>query len=399
MLTQDLESPSALGRYWPLSRALVGLGHQVTILALHSNFPALTERRIEREGVDVHYVGQMHVRKMGDRKEYFRPTRLLWVTTLGTWALTRAALRASADVYHLCKAHPMNGLAGAIAGPLLDRPVYLDCDDYEAASNRFTGRWQRWMVALFEDWLPRKARGVTVNTRFLQDRLVSLGVPGGRIVYVPNGVDRQRFAGIHRSWIEDLRKQWALEGKRIAVYVGSMSLTSHPVDLLISAFAQVTRSLKDSVLVLVGGGEDLEKLRGQARGLGIEEAVRFVGRVAPDQVPAFLALADVSVDPVRDDDIARARSPLKLFESLAAGTPVVTGDVGDRRAILGDGRAGSLVAPGHVGDLAEGIVTLLREEERAWQMREAALATCKRYYWDTLVRDFARVYEIAGGEA
>lgn len=397
LLTQDLESPSGLGRYFPLAQGLVRLGHQVSVAALHASFGSLQHTCFERNGVKVWYVAQMHVRKHGSQKSYFPARQLFPLATRATWALTRAAFTIPADVIHLGKPHPMNGLAGVIAGRVLDKPLYLDCDDYEAASNRFAGGWQRRIVALFEDWLPRMAEGVTVNTRFLRDRLISLGVPERRIIYVPNGVDRQRCEGIGERQIEYLRKSWTLEGKRVVAYVGSMSLTNHPVDLLISAFSQVTQIVKDAVLLLVGGGEDLEKLREQVRRLEIEDVVRFIGRVAPDQAPAFLALADVSVDPVRDDDTARARCPLKVFESLAVGTPVVTGDVGDRGRHLHDGRAGVLVAPSEAAALAEGILAVLRDRDRARAMGQAALELRGRYYWDVLVHDFVRVYDIAGG--
>jgi glycosyltransferase involved in cell wall biosynthesis len=190
-----------------------------------------------------------------------------------------------------------------------------------------------------------------------------------------------------------------LGGKRVVAYVGSISLSSHPVDLLISAFPQVIRAVGNAVLLIVGGGEDLMILREQANRLGIEEAVCFVGRVAPDQVPGILCIADVSVDPVLENDVARARSPLKAFESLAVGTPVVTSDVGDRRSILNDGQAGLLVSPGSARELAKGILALLRDEERRQEAREAAAETCRRHYWDVLVHDFARVYEIIGGRA
>jgi glycosyltransferase involved in cell wall biosynthesis len=89
---------------------------------------------------------------------------------------------------------------------------------------------------------------------------------------------------------------------------------------------------------------------------------------------------------------ARARSPLKVFESFAVGTPVVTGDVGDRRNILGDGEAGMLVNPGDAHALAKGIVTVLRDRDRAQAMGEAALRLRERYYWDVLVQDFVEVY-------
>ena len=88
-------------------------------------------------------------------------------------------------------------------------------------------------------------------------------------------------------------------------------------------------------LRLVGGGPDIDALRQLARDLGIAERCEWVGRVARADVSAHFAQATLSVDPVLDDDTARARWPLKIVESLAAGVPVVTGDIGDRRELLG----------------------------------------------------------------
>jgi glycosyltransferase involved in cell wall biosynthesis len=403
LLTQGLESPSGLGRYWPLAKELARLGHAVTVLALHPDFGALEERRFAREGVRVHYVAQMHVLKRASTKRYFGPMRLLWVITWATWRLTWCALRTPSDVYHLGKPHPMNGVAGLVLH-FLGRQVYLDCDDYEAVSNRFSGAWQRRIVAWFEDRLPGIAAGVTVNTRFVARRLEALGVPTDRILYVPNGVDRARFARFERptpgsAEADRLRRDLDLEGRRVVCYVGSMSLASHPVDLLLEALEIVRRVVPDVVLLLVGGGEDLATLQARARELELGDAVRFVGRVSPDRVPAYYGLAEVSIDPVRDDWVARARSPLKLFESLAVGTPVVTGDVGDRRASLE--HAGLLVKPGSASALGQAIAHVLQHPDEVQSMRDAAASLQSRYYWDVLVHEFEQVYGEMGwtGEA
>jgi glycosyltransferase involved in cell wall biosynthesis len=391
LLTQSLESPSGLGRYWPVAKELGRLGHEVTLLALHHDYRSLEERRFRREGVAVHYVGQMHVRKAGSGKFYYRPLRLLWVVALASLRLAWAALRVPTDVYHIGKPHPMNGLAAWVLH-LLGKPVCLDCDDYEAASNRFSGRWQRRGVAFFEDRLPRIASAITVNTRFTAERLRSLGYPRERIVYVPNGVDRERFAGVRDADAAALRQRLDLVGRRVVLYVGSMSLVNHAVDLLLEAFALVREEEPEAVLLLVGGGEDLEGLCSRAESLGLGALAQFVGRVEPAEVPLYYALADVSVDPVRDDLAARARSPLKVVESLVTGVPVVTGDIGDRRECLGDGAAGELVEPGDADALAEGILRVLRAPESGREMRQAAERLREGCYWDVLVRDFAQAY-------
>lgn len=395
LLTQSLESPSGLGRYWPLAKELARLGHQVTILALHHNYPALIRRHYVKEGVTVYYVGQMHVRKTGNQKFYFNTLQLLWISFWSILHLMWAALRVPTDVYHLGKPHPMNGLAVLLPYFLKRKPVYLDCDDYEAASNRFGGEWQRRIVAFFENNLPRLARGITVNTHFMAERLVSLGYPIERIVYVPNGVDRERFfMQKNEEVFQDLCDALDLCGRKIVLYMGSMSLASHAVDLLLESFACVMKAEPLAVLLLVGGGEDYETLRNSASALGLAGAVRFVGRVSPEQVPVYYQLADISVDPVRDTFAERARSPLKLFESWESGVPFVTADVGDRRRILGLPQAGGLAVPGDKSSLAEVILSLLVDEAKCQHLQQLGWQRIEAFYWNRLVSKFSEVYDV-----
>jgi glycosyltransferase involved in cell wall biosynthesis len=89
---------------------------------------------------------------------------------------------------------------------------------------------------------------------------------------------------------------------------------------------------------------------------------------------------------------ARARCPLKILESLAMGTPVVTGDAGDRREMLQDGAAGKLVAPGHVEALADGITHLLLDSDLRIDMGHRAKEAVQAYFWDTLVNQFLKAY-------
>ncbi len=76
-----------------------------------------------------------------------------------------------------------------LAARRLGLPFFVDCDDYEAEANRVSSGAQRAVIRWFEDTLPTRAAGITVNTRFLQQRNESLGVSPARIAYVPNGAD------------------------------------------------------------------------------------------------------------------------------------------------------------------------------------------------------------------
>lgn len=390
LLNQGLEDAALVGRYSPLTKELVKLGYQVRMLAPHPAFDTLAVRHFWRDGVEVFYVGQMHVRKSGSRKTYLSQSELLRVAAATTWQMFRLAVSLPTDAYQIGKAQPINGFAALLARCLRPRPVFLDSDDYETVISRYSASWQRHVVSVFEKNLPRLARGVTAQTHFNVERNISYGVPAERVLYVPNGVDRERFAGVTEEDARSLRAELDLDDHKVIVYVGNLSLSSRPVDLLLSAFAQVRQQEKAARLLLVGGGEDYDTVQALVAEMGLADSVHLTGRVAPGHVPVYFKLADVSVEPVYDDLIARSRSPLKVFESIAVGTPVVAGDVGDRREILGE--AGVLVPPGNVDALAEGVLTVLQNQDMRQCMAEAAMVRRKRYYWDVLVHDFEKVY-------
>jgi glycosyltransferase involved in cell wall biosynthesis len=389
VLTQSLDSPSGLGRYGPLARELVRLGYEVEVIALHYAWQQLPQKSFVEQGVKINYVGQMHVQKEGSHKTYFSPSKLLWVAFTSTLRLAQAIAQSDADIIHLGKPQPFNVLAAKYGRR--GRPLFCDCDDYEAETNKFSHAWQKKVVRYFEDHIVHIANGLTVNSRFLQNRYQKLGFPANKIFYVPNGIEHSRFA--NKQINPKLYQKWQLDPKApIILYVGTLGMLSHPVDLLLQAFVTIQKVKPSTQLLLVGGGEDYDKLQQMAAQLSIARQTRFTGRVAAEDVPAYFGLATVSVDPVYDDLIAKARSPLKIVESLAMGTPVVTGDVGDRAQMLHDGKFGLTVSPGSAAALAKGILTLLNQPEQRMQMAQAALQEKDRWCWDRLVIDFSKVY-------
>jgi glycosyltransferase involved in cell wall biosynthesis len=397
--TLSLTYASFIGRVFPLARALRRVGHDVRIVTLHHDWPGRAFVDVVYGEVPIHYVGPMHVRGLGDARRQLRGFALFWAGAVATLQLARYALRRPADLFHVWKPHPFNGLAGLLAARLRGRPVVVDCDDYEAESSRFSGPWQQRTVRLFEDGLPRWAGTATANTRFWTTRLVeTLRLPPERVAYLPNGVDPERFAPPGPAAVERLRRDLGLEGKAVAVYVGILSLAGHPLDLLLEAFARVARALPRAHLLWVGGGEDGAALRRRADELGLGARMTFAGVVPPEEVAAYYRLGQCAVDPVRDDVHARARCPLKVLESMACGVPVVTGDVGDRRELLGDGPAGLLVRPGDAAALAAGIQELLTDAEQQRRLGLAARREVERYRWDRLAGEVERFYgQVARG--
>jgi glycosyltransferase involved in cell wall biosynthesis len=390
-----LEDPGGAGRFFPLAKSLTKLGHHVTIIGLHPNYTPLAQKRFVRDQVKVWYVGQMHVLKTDKGKEYFGSLKLLWITLFATVKLAFAALITPTDVVHVCKTQPMNGIAAWFIHHLQGVPVYLDSDDYEAGHNFFTKQWQQRIVSFFENWMINFADGITANTNFITKRYERLGYPRGRIILVPNGVDRTWLSLLQNTdldfRLDGLREVLDIaKADRVIVYVGSLRLVSHAVDLLLEAFAEVLRSEPNALLLLVGGGRDREKLQSLASELGIEDRVRFAGRVPYEEVPLYYRLAEISVDPRLDSIPARASLSLKIFESIAVGVPCITTDVGDRREYIG--RSGLAIPPGDKVALTEAILFLLSDSSMRDSMHHNALVERSEHFWDERVGLFTEVY-------
>lgn len=397
LLTQSLDSPGGGGRYLPLAKALVRRGHVVKMVLLHHDFGAAPTRHFWLDGVEIEYVAQMHVRKRDGQKQYFSPWLLPWIAALATLRLAWAALRSPTDALVVCKTQPMNGLAAWLAHTLRRTPVYLDADDWETLNNRFQHPWQQRIVAWFERWLPSFAAGITVNTRFIAEQFVALGYPPSHLRLLPNSVERERFRILQQpdlpATLTALREQWKIRPTdRTIVYVGSLSLHNHALDLLLDAFARLLLDEPDALLLLVGGGEDRERLETIAASLGIQARIRFMGRVSLEEAPLYYRLGEFSVAPMWDTPTARSSLSIKLAESIFAGVPCLTADIGDYAARVG--AAGYAVSPSPLA-FAEGMLTLLRDQTRLDAMRVAAHTTRDAYAWDTLLDDFLSLFPSA----
>lgn len=394
LLTQDLQSPSGLGRYFPFAKYLVREGVQVSILALHSDFANLQKTDFINEGVSVGYVGQMHVRKYENRTHYFSSIQLARTSIKATIALFREGLKKNADLVFIGKPHPMNGLAGISLAKQSGVPIIVDCDDYEAESNHVKYHLQKKILEIFEKKIPKAANLVTTNTYFMRDQLIQWNVEKEKIVYAPNGVDTERFSKVSTERVEKLKTELGLNGKRVVGYYGSLNLKNHPIDLLFRSFKILADKVPAIKLLIVGGGKDIDLLKALAIELELKDKVLFSGRVNPNEMNLYYCLADVSVDPVKDTLADRGRCPLKIFESWQMGIPVVTSDVGDRKILAGNTTATLLTKPGDEKDLADKLFDVLSDVNFSQVLTAAGMENVKNYDWASIANRFHQNIEL-----
>ncbi len=177
----------------------------------------------------------------------------------------------------------------------------------------------------------RAADGLLAVSQGLADDMAALGMPREAITIHLTGLDRAVFQPHDRA---QARAALGLPaGAQVLATVGAL-IPRKGQALVISALP----ALPDAILLLAGAGPDEAALREQARALGVDGRVRFLGAVPHRELPVVLSAADVFVLPSASEGLANA-----WVEALACGTPVVTTPIAGAQELITTPDFGRLV--------------------------------------------------------
>ena len=197
-----------------------------------------------------------------------------------------------------------------------------------------------------------------------------------KVYVVSNGVDFEN--------VENIR-QYELDGH--VIFCVGMLEKRKGVDILIRAILVIKKAVPDVHLFIGGiGGEEMN-LKNLVKELNIEESVKFLGFISEEEKYSYYKSADVCVFPSRFD-----WSPVVLPEAMACGNPVVASNVGGIPYIVEDGKTGLLFELENVDDLAEKIITLLKDKELRDKMGNAGREKAKEFTWEKVAERTVWVY-------
>jgi glycosyltransferase involved in cell wall biosynthesis len=221
----------------------------------------------------------------------------------------------------------------------------------------------------------KRLKKIIVITRGLKELFIERGISAEKILVAPDGVDFDKF-NLAKSR-EECRNTLNLPlDKKIVLYAGHLYPWKGA-----DALAQSSRLLPDNVLVyFVGGtGEDVERFKNKYSDI---QRVEIIGYRPYGEIPLWLRAADVLVLPNSGkEDISKYwTSPMKMFEYMASGTPIVASDLPSIGEILDETNA-VLVAPDDQEALAEGIRRVLGDTNLARALAQKTLEDVRRYSW------------------
>jgi glycosyltransferase involved in cell wall biosynthesis len=215
--------------------------------------------------------------------------------------------------------------------------------------------------------------------------LLRRGVDRRRVVLVPNVIDADAFAARGGDRLGTRAGIGVAPDAPLIALIGRLT-SQKGVDCFLESASTVCAEVPATRFIVAGSGPDRDVLEAQARALGLDDAVRFLG--FRDDVAALLAASDVVVLPSRSEGL-----PVVLLEALALARPVVATAVGGVPDLLTDGHTALLVPPHAPAAVAAAVLRLLSDPELAGRLAATGARHVRRNYApSTAARRLATVY-------
>ena len=229
---------------------------------------------------------------------------------------------------------------------------------------------------LFEE-----AAAIVAVSRAMQQRLITMGAPSGKVYYNPYGVDCREFCGADPT-----------KAAPSFVAVGRLTAKKAP-ETTLEAFAKVYRLWPTATLRIVGDGPLMTECRTRAGTLGIQDAVQFLGAQPPavvrEEMQRARCFVQHSVEASSGDSEG---TPVAILEAGATGLPVVSTRHGGIPDVVIDGETGFLVDEDDVDGMAQCMLRLAEDPVLAGRLGDAARARIKSFF--SMERSIAELWRI-----
>ena len=286
---------------------------------------------------------------------------------------------------HTAKAGAVGRIAAVLAGPA--RPPILVHTFHGHVLRGYFSPASAAVFRALERTLARVTTRLVAVSPEVRDDLVGLGIaPAERFSVIRLGLDLESRVANAGEESGELRRLFGIPpGAFVVGWVGRMTAIKRVPDVL-AAFARLRDRGIDARLCLVGDGPDRELVERRAREVGVTRHTLVLGYQR--EIGPYYSLFDVLLLTSGNEG-----TPAVAIEALAAGTPVVTTDVGGVSDVVADGLDGILVADGDIEAVAAALERLARDPELARRMGAAgARRVADRYRVERLVDDVDALY-------
>jgi len=231
-----------------------------------------------------------------------------------------------------------------------------------------------------EKFVAKTSDEIVVPCNYLKKLIVGWGIPSEKITVIPNAIDLQSY--VNNGGV--VKESLGLSNFRVILTVGRL-VPWKGVDVLIKIMPEIRKAIPKILLVIIGDGPEMPKLRKLARAYGVADSVIFTGRLERNLVQKYMKSSDVFVIFSKYEGMSHT-----ILEAMACGTPVIASNVCGNPEIIKDSVNGFLV--NNLNELKEKILSILSHPENMEKIRQNALDTLKQYSWKRHLNELEEVF-------
>lgn len=247
--------------------------------------------------------------------------------------------------------------------------------------------WQDDQGHAMQESIMPKMRGIVVLTSFMRDELIMRGYPSDRIIVAGDAINPEVFPGTADS--AGCRAKFGLpQDRKIVAYIGNFHSMGHEkgLGLIVDAMPDILKQRLDTFFLFVGGPLNYAELTyvPRLKGMGIgPESYRFFDRQPYTAIHEWLAASDVLAMPLPNNPkFSHHMSPMKMFEYMSAGRPIVASDMPALTDVLVHGENALMPPMDDVKALADSILAILSDPILAKKLADGARKDVQRHTWD-----------------
>jgi glycogen synthase len=241
-------------------------------------------------------------------------------------------------------------------------------------------------ISSVEWWLAYESWRIIINSEYMKNEVMNVfQIPEDKLNIIPNGVDLEKFKGYERDY--NFRRSYASDNEKIVFFVGRL-VNEKGVQVLIDAVPKIINYYNDVKFVIAGKGPSFDYLRGKTMAMNISHKVYFTGYISDEDLLKLYKCADISVFPSLYEPFG-----IVALEGIVADTAVVVSDTGGLGELVYHGIDGMKAYTGNANSLADSILEILFNPEKAEDMKKKALKKVTEIYnWDIISKQVIDVY-------
>lgn len=281
---------------------------------------------------------------------------------------------------------------GTVLSKILRKPLIVEVNGLIEDEAKLQGTYKdhkftKNIRMKFRRYFYNSANKIVAVTAGIKEELQkTYHIPSDKIIVIPNGANTEIFRPMDQNIV---KKELGLDKEtKYICFVGNLA-PWQGVEYFVQTAPIVLKKVPEAKFLIVGEGAKLRELKSMVKKLKLEEKFLFTGSIPFEDVPKYINASDICVAPKKI--IKSGYSPLKLFEYMSCGKPVIATNTHGFE-ILEYNNAGILINPENSDEFAETIVDLLLNEKLINVMgKNGRQVVINNYSWGNTAKHVVKV--------